>query len=760
METPSVPDFRRRAETARERREFDDVAAAEIDAVVRDFADRVPPDPSAPVGAVYARFSSRFQHSLPDQVRASLEAAALKNVRVPRDLVFFDRAVRGCRNRRPGLDRLRDALADRRVAVLIAFSTNRLFRKTYMALKFVEEEAVERGVRVLFVASGIDTADADHWRMLLNVHAMTDEMMSGMNAAHIRSAHQGIFAERGVVGTVTFGYRGVAVDGRLTRRNRERRRIEIDPETAPWVRRIFAWFVDDGLSLRAIIHRLNDDPEIPLGPKSSSARWTYSALTTLLRNPRYRGLWEYGRTANVWLAQKDYSRQVLRPAALKSMRIEALRIVDDATWYAAQARRVGEQRRSAGRKAGKGRRPPQPRLLNGLFRCPEHDRPLLVAGSNGQYLNCPTCNDLPASARAIYSVLDRSVAQRRTCEVLADLVRGDDPLVGSVVAACRAEAASLQRPEPGGQRAATARVASLTAQIDFVLANAGESDRDRVEAGAKLVALRGERARLEAEIAQAAAARTRAIAVPSEAEVCVLIDRLAEILDAAGRSDLGDLETARARQVVDLLTGGRVDLFQMGERRSHGGWLQARFRPRLISGLVAELAGSPLAADEADAATEATIDFREPSSAEARADRVKEMYDAGILIKAIEAELGLPRCSAAKALKFWHRNRGLAPPDGRGRRAGLVQKRTGPSKAERIADEVARLSDEGLLFAEIATRLGCHRDLITAATAHWHRLRGLPVPDGRSRRKTLPRRSRSAADPHLDSDRVADASAS
>ena len=47
------------------------------------------------------------------------------------------------------------------VDVLLVFSTNRLSRKIYKAMQFVEEEVVERGIRCLFVKSGVDTADAE-----------------------------------------------------------------------------------------------------------------------------------------------------------------------------------------------------------------------------------------------------------------------------------------------------------------------------------------------------------------------------------------------------------------------------------------------------------------------------------------------------------------------------------------------------------------------------------------------------------------------
>jgi transposase len=60
-----------------------------------------------------------------------------------------------------------------------------------------------------------------------------------------------------------------------------------------------------------------------------------------------------------------------------------------------------------------------------------------------------------------------------------------------------------------------------------------------------------------------------------------------------------------------------------------------------------------------------------------------------------------------------------------------------PTLAEAEADQVMALFREGLPLQEIAERLGCCRDTVTAAVRHWHESRGLPVPEGRNRRKEL-----------------------
>jgi hypothetical protein len=181
--------------------------------------------------------------------------------------------------------------------------------------------------------------------------------------------------------------------------------------------------------------------------------------------------------------------------------------------------------------------------------------------------------------------------------------------------------------------------------------------------------------------------------------------------------------------VIDLLTGGRIELFQCGEPRSHGGWLQGRFRSPLLAGLVRHLAGD-IGCVDSDAPSIA-IDYREPTPSEAWADRAKELYDRGMLIKAIAAELGITRNQASHALDHWYRRQGLPRPDGRSRRSTLGDKHLRPPLFVALSEEAKQLHDAGHGHEEIAARLSCSRPTAVKAIGHWYRSRGLPDPAGR-----------------------------
>jgi site-specific DNA recombinase len=58
-------------------------------------------------------------------------------------------------SRREGLQNLLAALKSDKIDVVIIFSTNRLYRKTYRSLAFVEEEVIERINRRIFVSTSL-----------------------------------------------------------------------------------------------------------------------------------------------------------------------------------------------------------------------------------------------------------------------------------------------------------------------------------------------------------------------------------------------------------------------------------------------------------------------------------------------------------------------------------------------------------------------------------------------------------------------------
>jgi hypothetical protein len=57
-----------------------------------------------------------------------------------------------------------------------------------------------------------------------------------------------------------------------------------------------------------------------------------------------------------------------------------------------------------------------------------------------------------------------------------------------------------------------------------------------------------------------------------------------------------------------------------------------------------------------------------------------------------------------------------------------------------ICEEIKRLYDQDLTLAAIAARVGYSTELVRRSLASWFGSRGLVRPDGRTRRKDLPRK--------------------
>ncbi len=656
--------------------------------------------------------------------------AARKGVFVPLENVFYDLGVRGFKSDREGLNALRECLRRRSAKVVFFFATNRLFRKTYRSLQFVEEQVVELGARAVFVKSGIDTADTSRWRALLSINGAMDEFVVGMNVENIRAAHEGLLARGAVCGTVTFGYRGEPAQGETNRRGLPRLKLAVDPAAAEWVRKVFGWYVTDRLSVTGIARKLRGDPSAP--PPAKVPRWTRGAVHRMLKNTRYRGRLVYGATENVWVSSKDYSRQIDRAAPLKVVEAEELRIVDDETWHRAQVLLRDEMAKCVGRKP-QGETTKLTRLLNGLFVCPAHGRRLYAGGPGGGSMYCKECRLTLASERPLYSLLPRDVALRKTCDALAGLIRADAALADQIVEACRRHAERLQAPDPARRQALAGQITKLDGRVKFVLANSGDTDADRDESTRVLKQLRAERATAGAELDALVAASAREVAVPTREGVLAHLDKLAGLLAGA----VTTTESAGpVRELVELLTGGTIPLYQMGERAAQRGWLQGRFPNRLLVGVAAHLTGAQLAGGDA---AEVVIDYRRDPDEVPDATRaeVVALYEAGKLVKEIARAVGLNRNRVSAVLGEWFESKGEARVDGRSRRSQLDRKHLVAPQYQQVADRVHELAESGMLFGDIASELKLDRNTVTSAWKHWHASQGLPVPDGRTRRKSL-----------------------
>ncbi len=654
--------------------------------------------------------------------RTCKEKAAELALTVGENLIFSDDAQSGRLRRRACYQALIQAMRDGRVKSLIVMATSRLNRKQHQTLSLIAEQIEPRKIRFIEIARGIDSvANPKQWKLLLSVLSMVDELQAGMYIDHIRAGHEGLLAQAMVYGTMAFGYRGEPIKGAFTPRGKQQRLLMIDEEQAVWVKRIFGWFLQDRLGIYEIVRRLND-MGAPPPPRSISGKWTYTAMSRLLRNPRYRGQFDYGATESIWQELPDYNRQVPTEQPRKTMQFEYLRIIDDATWYAAQELREKQARRPKTRNTKPSKNAPPP-VLNGLLVCGHCGRRLVSAGGYGKRAHCPDCREWPDG---LFTQVNKRAATRALCKKLVELVRADEDLVASVIATFERHAAGIQQPDTAVLDRIERDLKAIEQKIAFILDAPGDTSEDMQENRERLRGFRGERAGLQAEKARLDALARSSVRVPSPKEVQHVLDEAANELAQAAEGKRAD-DVTRVRRLIELLTGGEVLVEQRGERKPGRGWVKLRFACQ-PAGLWNEPGVVPLGDESL-----VEIELRERPQHEAIADELMTLAEQGVAYNVIATRLGCNRGTVTKAVHHWHRARGLPAPDGRSNRRRPAK----PRIAETIIDEVP--------IKQIAEQLGVGRNMVAEALKLGYARQGLPVPDGRALRKQRNTRRRRRA---------------
>ena len=454
-------------------------------------------------------------------------------------------------------------------------------------------------------------------------------------------------------------------------------------------------------------------------------------MKNILTNPRYRGCWQYGVTESVWISSKDYSCQKDRPEPLKEVEIEELRIVSDPIWFAAQ-KRLGEDVNHGGRLPKDSDRRSRPKVLNGLLKCPEHNRSLHVGGPNGRSMFCQSCRQLKPEKRHLFTYLNRALAVRLTCDKLAELVRADEELVTQIIEAFRREVETLQKPGPARIKELETQVVQLGGRIQFVMSHVGDSAEDRQEAEVTLTNLRQQRIELHAELSTLKASNDKIFPIPSEQEVREQLDDLGNILTSAAQGEMDD-ESDRIHAIIADLTGGQIELFQMGERKAQRGWLKGRFYADVVSVAIDRLSGFHLARDGSNR-LEVVIDYREPLHIDAQADEAIKLWDEGLLNKQIAVQMGCNRSYVTKLIHHWFDSRNLPRPDGRQRRAQLDNKQVTMPAYKELSDEVVQLVEAGKSNLAIAKQLKTSDVTVAKAIGWWYQSRDMKVPTAADRR--------------------------
>jgi site-specific DNA recombinase len=239
--------------------------------------------------AVYARVSSARQKK--DQTIGSQTAAlrahvAALHLELPEEWVFEDEGHSGATLIRPGLERLRDLVAQVGVDVVLCYAPDRLARKfAYQALLI--EEFARAGTRVEFVRG--PRGDSPEDQLLVQFQGMFAEYEKAQLMERYRrgKAYRAKAGSVNVLAGAPFGYR-------YLRKTPEcGASYEIVEHEAALVAERFSRYADEGASLAELTRWLSESGTLT---RTGKARWDRSVVWGMLRNPAYAGHAVFGKT--------------------------------------------------------------------------------------------------------------------------------------------------------------------------------------------------------------------------------------------------------------------------------------------------------------------------------------------------------------------------------------------------------------------------------------------------------------------------------
>ena len=241
------------------------------------------------LAAIYARVSSERQKedkTIGSQTTALREYAQRGNLTVPPDWVFEDEGYSGATLTRPGLERLRDLIAEGQVQVVLVQGPDRLSRK-YAYQVLLLEEFSRQGVETVFL-QGV-SAQTPEEQLLVQFQGMIAEYERAQITERSRRGkrHRAKSGCVNVLSSAPYGYRY------LKKNEGADASYQVEETQAAMVGDVFDWYTQEGLSIGAIVRRLNER-QVPT--RFGKSQWRRSTVWAMLRNPAYIGRAAYGKT--------------------------------------------------------------------------------------------------------------------------------------------------------------------------------------------------------------------------------------------------------------------------------------------------------------------------------------------------------------------------------------------------------------------------------------------------------------------------------
>jgi site-specific DNA recombinase len=286
--------------------------------------------------AIYARVSTDRQErmqTIDSQLTALSEWVTAQGHELRPEHIYRDEGASGAHLDRPGLDRLRDAARNGDFELVGVLSPDRLARK-YAYQVLLLEEFRRLGCAVVFLQRPI--SDDPHDQLLLQIQGALAEyertvISERFRRGKLQRARAGVY----LGGKAPYGYRYVP------KRDDCPGHLLIDETEAALVRTLFPWLIEDQLTIRQLIKRLNRSA---WQPRSGRRPWSPAVIHHILADPLYTGTAYVNRYHYVppqkprtpYPAKTDKTCRRLRPRE-EWMAVPVPALIDQATYDRAQA---------------------------------------------------------------------------------------------------------------------------------------------------------------------------------------------------------------------------------------------------------------------------------------------------------------------------------------------------------------------------------------------------------------------------------------
>lgn len=233
--------------------------------------------------AIYCRVSTEDQEkegtSLQSQLETCLKFAKEKGYQTE-DKYIIQETYSGLTLDRPDLARLRGWFSKNEVAAVIIYDSDRFSRDGYDFVTLIRD-CQKANVELLCVKEPIEHGEIGE--LLSYVRGWA----SGREARKIKERTMLGVKQRAIQGKIPIGGTGKLYGYNYVKGKEENEGIRIVNEgEAKWVREMYRWLVEEGLSTNAITYRLR---ALNIPTPSGKGYWLKSTVRLILTNPAYCG---------------------------------------------------------------------------------------------------------------------------------------------------------------------------------------------------------------------------------------------------------------------------------------------------------------------------------------------------------------------------------------------------------------------------------------------------------------------------------------